>query len=401
MKLQHVSVLRRSHSAPADLCCEGVRRGLGQDHPSFCLSRKTSFAEGVGGVLPLDPTPLPTDGLALNDDVVPSSPVLLSADPAFNRGIAAGGRDCWLDEDDAEVYGSAIGQVLPGDEGDAVLGLRQGSQVQDIEDAVAEVFETMVADIAQQAVLELPTIAHLLEESGLAPPTEMPSSNSSDYAEAMGAHSTCGLGAASARDEAMSSRAELSGRQETQTGQISLSQVLQLLQEIRDALEPVQDLVLQAAERLDGRTVDTQTWVSLADAINMIHLRVKVLYRIACRSRQGVDIAELLHYEGEEAATSGEVLEAFAKALTSAMLTVLGSGSVTAEEADQLETRLRRCARALVHSLGERSKQTACSGAPLENVASEVLAGTSASMLVALLQDAGWVLSMAVTVSDE
>lgn len=337
------STLRRSQSAPGDLCsvefrCEG---------PQFIEWRRNTTWTDLEGI---------------NDASRPSNAlVVLHEDAAFIRGIAVGG-NCTLDEADVESV------VAPEDSLTA--------------EAVANVFEAMEADIVQHAVSELPTISSLFARgSPLVNPIASPALPFE-------------------LENAVASNEQTENRPGT-LGRVSYTRVLRLLQEVSDALEPVQDLVIQAAERLDGRSVDTQTWITLADYMNMVHLRVLVLCRIARRLGHGVDIAELLKYEGEGGATSDEVLEAFGVTLTSAMLTVLGSGVLSADSADQLETRLRHCAKSLVYSLGERSQQIARSHGQLENVAAEVLAGTSTSMLTALLQDASYILSMAVTLSAD
>jgi len=179
---------------------------------------------------------------------------------------------------------------------------------------------------------------------------------------------------------------------------MSLAQVHLLLDEIDSALAPSADLAIQAGERLDAHRIDTHMWQRLATAMGVVRLRLSMLARIALRLQHGVRVTDLM---GGEQRAAENLVEAFGGALAAATAAVAGGTPTPPRMCAELEAKLRASSEALVDALARRrsaehSKLRTVSSA---EVTSEVLAGTAAHILIALLSDASELLVLACALS--
>eukprot|EP00435_Cladocopium_sp_Y103_P044140 s1190_g12.t1 len=169
---------------------------------------------------------------------------------------------------------------------------------------------------------------------------------------------------------------------------VSLASIQEVLDEIRDALAPIEELALQAAERLDGLKLDGNAWCSFADRLRIMRLWLSVLGRIAKRLGHGCSLTDLIGADNTAAAE--DLLNTVRATLAAAVSSVAGDVPLAAECA-KLEVRLRSSRQGLLAALGRRASEGRNS-----ELAAEVLALSAGHALMALLADAGRCLALSV-----
>lgn len=338
---------------------------------AFTPAEDTTSAEEV--LEPIAGVQLPASHLSTAKPAGAAGEVFLSAvDPAFTDGVAK------IEEMIVEGRTDALARTIsPGnpeeeDEGTRAPGTRgQGG--------------APAAELDPEAALECPRLAELLKQDAVTPDPCTEPTCEDEPPDASKLHRS-----------APNSFSTIVPRNGTGPQLVSLAEVQTLLAEIASAQAPAESLYSQAAERLDSLHVDTRAWRLLGDALNIVHLRLQVLARLAERLRHGVCVAELLGGPGEEAA-AGELVASFGMALAAARAAIVGSAAPSACDAATLEIRLQDSASKLVQALARRPPQQAA--ARRVGVTSEVLAGTAGATLAALLQDAAEVLARAVVLA--
>ena len=169
---------------------------------------------------------------------------------------------------------------------------------------------------------------------------------------------------------------------------VSLAAVQDVLDEIREALAPVEELALQAAERLDGLKLDGNAWVSLAHRLRVMRLWLSVLARIAKRLGHGCSLRDLIG--GEEAGIAAEELLLTVGATLAATARCVAGSEPLPRECTKLEMRLRSSQQGLLAALSRRVSQGK------GELAAEVLSLSAGHALMALLGDAGKCLALSV-----
>lgn len=172
---------------------------------------------------------------------------------------------------------------------------------------------------------------------------------------------------------------------------VSLASIQEVLDEIRDALAPIEELALQAAERLDGLKLDGNAWCSLADRLRIMRLWLSVLGRIAKRLGHGCSLTDLIGADNTAAAE--DLLNTVRATLAAAVSSVAGDVPLAAECA-KLEVRLRSSRQGLLAALGRHASQGR------SELAAEVLALSAGHALMALLADAGRCLALSVRMAS-
>lgn len=175
---------------------------------------------------------------------------------------------------------------------------------------------------------------------------------------------------------------------------ISLTAVQEVLVEIREALAPAEELVVQAAERLDGLRINSSAWCSLADRLAIMRLWLSFLGRIAKRLGHGCFLTELLG--GGDAVPAAEgLISAFCATIAASARAVAGKAP-RPRECTKLEAQLRNSRQNLLSALWHRP---VCRHEGRADVAAEVLALSAAHSVVALLTNAAKSLALSVEIA--
>lgn len=181
---------------------------------------------------------------------------------------------------------------------------------------------------------------------------------------------------------------------------ISLANIQTLLDEIDVALAPTQQWATQAVERLDSERVDANAWCSLKDTIGIVRMRLNLLARIALRLQHGISVTELMRSEDDAKA----LVKAFGETLKAATIAVgLDGVAPKPDVCTRLEAKLAASSNTLTKAWISRQGLTKRGGSNSTDnieVTVEILAGTAANTLLALLEDAAELLSLASAVAS-
>ncbi|CAJ1327971.1 unnamed protein product [Effrenium voratum] len=171
--------------------------------------------------------------------------------------------------------------------------------------------------------------------------------------------------------------------------ELSLVAIQDVLNEIHSTLAPLEELTLQAAERLDGLKIDGNAWSSLADRLRIMRLWLCCLSRIVKRLGHGCSLADLLG----DAVAAEDLLMTVGSTIAAAARAVIGATAPRLRECTKLEARLRSAREGLFSAL---TRRRVGAQRDLAHEVAEVLALSAGHALVALVGNAARCLALAV-----